>query len=27
VRNDGPDDVVMVYTFSYPEYPPTENAE
>jgi quercetin dioxygenase-like cupin family protein len=27
VRNDGPDDVVMVYTFSYPEYPPTESAE
>jgi len=27
VRNDGPDDVVMVYTFSHPEYPPTKNAE
>jgi mannose-6-phosphate isomerase-like protein (cupin superfamily) len=26
VRNDGPADVVMVYTFSYPEYPPTKNA-
>jgi quercetin dioxygenase-like cupin family protein len=26
VRNDGPEDVVMVYTFSHPEYPPTKNA-
>lgn len=26
VRNDGPEDVVMVYTFSYPTYPPTESA-
>jgi quercetin dioxygenase-like cupin family protein len=25
VKNDGPEDVVMVYTFSYPEYPPTKN--
>ena len=27
VKNDGPDDVVMVYTFSYPGYPPTKMAE
>jgi len=26
VRNDGHEDVVMVYTFSHPEYPRTENA-
>jgi len=26
VRNDGPADVVMVYAFSYPAYPPTKNA-
>lgn len=26
IRNDGPEDLVMVYTFSYPEYPPTKNA-
>ena len=26
VRNDGPEDVVMVYTFSHPEYPPTKTA-
>jgi quercetin dioxygenase-like cupin family protein len=25
VKNDGSEDVVMVYTFSYPEYPPTKN--
>jgi len=25
VKNDGPEDVVMVYTFSHPEYPPTKN--
>jgi mannose-6-phosphate isomerase-like protein (cupin superfamily) len=27
VRNDGPEDVVMVYTFSHPVYPPTKNAD
>jgi len=25
VKNDGREDVVMVYTFSHPEYPPTRN--
>ncbi len=27
VRNTGDEDVVMVYVFSYPEYPPTHDAE
>jgi len=26
IKNDGTEDVVMVYTFSYPSYPPTETA-
>ena len=26
VKNDGPEDLVMVYTFSHPAYPPTRNA-
>jgi len=26
VKNDGPEDLVMVYTFSHPTYPPTRNA-
>lgn len=26
VRNTGDEDVVMVYVFSYPEYPPTHDA-
>jgi len=26
VKNDGPENVTMVYTFSYPEYPPTQTA-
>lgn len=26
VRNDGPEDVSMVYSFSYPKYPPTKDA-
>jgi mannose-6-phosphate isomerase-like protein (cupin superfamily) len=26
VRNNGSEDVVMVYVFSYPSYPPTEKA-
>lgn len=26
VRNKGSDDVVMVYVFSYPQYPPTKDA-
>ncbi|MBA7701896.1 hypothetical protein ES703_110643 [subsurface metagenome] len=27
VRNTGDEDVVMVYVFSYPEYPPTHDAK
>ena len=26
IKNDGTEDVVMIYTFSYPTYPPTETA-
>lgn len=27
VRNTGDEDVVMIYVFSYPEYPPTNDAK
>lgn len=26
VRNKGPEDLVMIYVFSYPQYPPTRDA-
>lgn len=26
VRNNGPEDVVMIYVFSHPQYPPTKDA-